>query len=141
MEDGSQALELTSLELSSIDSLPGFEFRTQTSKLLLECSSVENLPPAVATALGDAAVAVLGSLLCENDEVVETFFLLGCAFARLEEGGEAMNYLNRAKEMLEKVKKGIEEVRKRGAAERLLFEISTTIQAYLTNPFLRNLTR
>ncbi|GMH77336.1 hypothetical protein TrST_g10568 [Triparma strigata] len=109
MEDGSQALELTSLELSSIDSLPGFEFRTQTSKLLLECSSVENLPPPIVTALGDAAVAVLGSLLCENDEVVETFFLLGCAFARLEEGDEAMNYLNRAKEMLEKVKKGIEE--------------------------------
>ncbi|GMI04958.1 hypothetical protein TrLO_g2844 [Triparma laevis f. longispina] len=108
MEDG-QALEIEEEELKRVEELPGFEFRTQTSKLMLECAGVEGLGKEEVLKLADGAIMVLGSILCENDEVVETFFLLGCAFATLGDSENAMTYLNRAKEMLEKVKKGMEE--------------------------------
>ncbi|GMH73386.1 hypothetical protein TL16_g06173 [Triparma laevis f. inornata] len=42
MEDG-QALEIEEEELKRVEELPGFEFRTQTSKLMLECAGVEGL--------------------------------------------------------------------------------------------------
>lgn len=62
------------------DSLPPFEFRTTTAKLLIECGcGVEGVTAEESARLLDAAIAVLGSLLAENDEVVETWFLLGCA--------------------------------------------------------------
>ena len=59
--------------------------------------------------LHNASITVLGSLMVENDEVVETFFLLGCAFAALKDKENTAMYMNRAKEMLEKCKVAIEE--------------------------------
>ena len=57
------------------------------------------------------AIQVLGSLLAENDEVIELFFLLGCAFEALSppDVGTASHYWQAALTMLTKVKKGIEE--------------------------------
>ena len=73
--------ELTSSELSLIDTLPNSEFRTSTAKILIECAGgVEGVTDSEATDMAESALAVLESCMVENDEVVETWFLMGCAF-------------------------------------------------------------
>jgi hypothetical protein len=71
--------------LAAIEALPDFAFRTQTAKLMIECASgVEGVSDAERNELAEGAISVLGSLMSENDEVVETWFLLGCAFMAIE---------------------------------------------------------
>mmetsp|Transcript_15143 Transcript_15143/g.31211 ORF Transcript_15143/g.31211 Transcript_15143/m.31211 type:complete len:401 (-) Transcript_15143:73-1275(-) len=108
------ALEVSPSSLSAVSNLPGFEFRTQTAKLMLEssCSLLSSNPSSPnVRLLRDATVMVLGSLLSENDEVIETWFLLGVAMQQFgdEEHGElAKGYFGKAKAMLEKNKKDME---------------------------------
>lgn len=126
-EEKCKAKEL--LEVEAVNSLPGFEFRTQTAKILLECAAVlgdsdrggdceidnggsgKDENDARKNMCVEFAIQVLGSLLAENDEVIELFFLLGCAFEALSppDVGTASHYWQAALTMLTKVKKGIEE--------------------------------
>lgn len=97
------AVELTNVE--AVNTLPGFEFRCQTSKLLMECASHNE--DCIA-----AAIQVLGSLLAENDEVVEIWYLLGCAFelnSTTTTNELAVQYFQQALEMLQKVLEGLKQ--------------------------------
>jgi len=134
--DDIEAKELKDDVLHAAHKLPGFDFRCQTAKILLECASVleeqedfkktdqlsscpsdspseidmnkdtEQRPYCI-----EAAIQVLGSLLAENDEVVEVWYLLGCAFAStMPKNIEAAKYYwETALEMLGKVKEGVEQ--------------------------------
>lgn len=111
-EPSVSAIEL--LELESVQRLPGFEFRCQTAKLLLECSSVlqdagnEDTRAEICIM---AAIDVLGSLLAENDEVVEIWLLVGDAFAATQPptADAAIHHWERALAMLATVKTSIEQ--------------------------------
>ncbi|KAG7337582.1 hypothetical protein IV203_019839 [Nitzschia inconspicua] len=116
-EEAEQADEL--LEVEEANNLPEFEFRCQTAKILLECADLlskkrrsnEN-PSAVTiqeTQCIDAAISVLGSLLAQNDEVVEIWYLTGCAFAAKDPplADTALFYLQRAQTMLTDIRKGL----------------------------------
>ena len=111
----------TAQELEDVDeatSLPSYEFRCQSAKLLLECGTIlqqsanenesndEDLTES--NRCCEAAIQVLGSLLAENDEVIEIWYLLGCAFNSLENRETAKQYWERALEMLVKVKEGLQ---------------------------------
>ena len=107
-----QARELVDVEAAS--SLPGFEFRCQSVKLYLECanglkSQEENT--ATEQQCVSVAIHVLGSLLAENDDVVEVWYLLGCAFMACNppDSQRAREYWEQALEMLEKVKEGMDQ--------------------------------
>lgn len=122
-EEEQGALELENVEEAT--SLPGFEFRCQSAKLLLECGAILEEASAstssnngnVDTSGGkmesqqccEAAVQVLGSLMAENDEVVETWYLLGCAFQQLHNEELARHYWEQSLQMLGEVKKGLEQ--------------------------------
>lgn len=97
---GAESREL--VEVEAADGLPGFEFRCQTAKLLLECGATGN------SECVPAAIQVLGSLLAENDEVVEIWYLLGCAYMELKETELASQYWARALEMLKSVQASLE---------------------------------
>jgi hypothetical protein len=125
------AQELVEVEAAS--NLPEYEFRCQTAKLLLECAEllkenkqhdlpetsnnsngIDDLPSSCTNEESEcinAAICVLGSLLAQNDEVIEIWFLTGCAFAvkspKLVD--ETKFYLERAKEMLTVIRKTLEE--------------------------------
>jgi len=123
--------EPTAKELENVEeatNLPSYEFRCQSAKLLLECGSMlqtipdmensndhqisdmeESTTPATKESCCEAAVQVLGSLLAENDEVIEIWYLMGCAFQALENKETAKQYFERALEMLKKVKEGLEQ--------------------------------
>jgi hypothetical protein len=58
---------------SDVQALPPYEFRCQTAKLLLE------------TQQAGAAIDVIGSLLAENDQIIEIWILAGDAFAAYNE--------------------------------------------------------
>ena len=105
-----EARELAHVE--EAQSLPEFEFRVQTSKLLLECSGVLKKQPKLdqrADECVQAAIRVLGSLWAENDEVVEICYLLGEAFSFLSQLAPALQFYERAKEMLASIQQSIEE--------------------------------
>jgi tetratricopeptide (TPR) repeat protein len=114
-EKEEEAMELK--EVDAANNLPEFEFRCQTAKLLLECAELlkESPPPPSGPSQEDqclsAAVSVLGSLLAQNDEVVEIWFLTGCAFAskRPPLVDPAKFYLDRTMEMLQDIKKALEQ--------------------------------
>lgn len=104
-----QAKEL--IETEAVQNLPGFEFRCQSAKLLLECAA------SIQESSNDekrheqciqAAMDVLGSLLAENDEVVEIWALAGDA-CRAKDPQSAAHYWNRALEMLKSVRKSLTE--------------------------------
>ena len=91
-QEQEQALELK--DVDAANNLPEFEFRCQTAKLLLECAALcghefpscckvgeKELLQQQAEQCVDAAISVLGSLLAQNDEVIEIWYLTGCAFA------------------------------------------------------------
>jgi hypothetical protein len=112
------AKELKGEALEAANSLPGFEFRCQMSKLLLECGTIlEDISEDAEKRTEqkkfciEAAIQVLGSLLAENDEVIEIWFLLGCAFTSTEPKNvdSAKHYFENSLEMLQKVKKGLEQ--------------------------------
>jgi hypothetical protein len=138
------ATELTEAEMEQVQALPDFAFRCQASKLLLECahhcaaaasavSSATAEPPNVdphcsITALdcAQAAVAVLGSLVAENDEVVEIWSLLGDAVSLVQKQQQAAQpsghsdalgpiYWERALEMLLVVQENLEEEIRHGS--------------------------
>ena len=115
-DDGDDEQE-SAFELKEVDAannLPEFEFRCQTAKLLLECAALlrEAQP---ATNQEDqcltASISVLGSLLAQNDEVIEVWFLTGCAFAAKQPPlvDAAKYHLDRAMEMLKDVQKALEQ--------------------------------
>ncbi|KAL7571990.1 hypothetical protein ACA910_001647 [Epithemia clementina (nom. ined.)] len=137
-----QALELTELEVEQQQTMPGFEFRCQTAKLLLECSAVlrkelgdgdmnktiaatsSNIAAAAGTEqpfsaqdCAEAAVTVLGSLLAENDEVIESWYLMGDAFAALEDTEMARYYYERTIQMLQHVQQELQEQQEQLASE------------------------
>lgn len=105
----------------AVQNLPGFEFRCQTAKLLLECNEIlKKIPDNIQTEASrktqqkcclDAAIDVLGSLLAENDEVIEIWILIGEAFAAMDPPNqeEAAHYWERAKIMLESTQQSLDE--------------------------------
>lgn len=108
-------LEAKSRELVDVDaasSLPEYSFRCQTAKIMLECASLlENNEANTKNQCAESAIQVLGSLLAEDDEVIEVWYLLGCAFkACIPSNDESAHYywehalsmLKRNKEDLEK---------------------------------------
>jgi len=112
-------------EVGAADSLPSFDFRCQTAKLLLECGADDakndndtksngksSASPSEEETGKDAclkaAVQVLGSLLAENDDVPEVWYLTGCAYGSLGDGELALHYWSHALEMLEKVQEALE---------------------------------
>ena len=111
-----QAREL--LEVEAANNLPEFEFRCQTAKLLLECAGL--LDESTTSGNHDtqtkdecitAAILVLGSLLAQNDEVIEIWYLTGCAFSAKTPPpiGTAKFYLERARTMLTDIRKALTE--------------------------------
>jgi tetratricopeptide (TPR) repeat protein len=112
-----QKSELTEVEVEAANGLPEFEFRCQTAKVLLECAALFQEPAGASLdqqvqeqQCVASAISVLGSLLAQNDEVVEIWYLTGCAFAlkNPEMADSAVYYLERAMEMLTDIRKALE---------------------------------
>jgi tetratricopeptide (TPR) repeat protein len=111
-DDEEPANEL--VEVEAANNLPEFEFRCQTAKILLECADIckkKTNDMIQAAKCIDAAISVLGSLLAQNDEVVEIWYLTGCAFAAKTPAvvDAAQFYLDHAKEMLIEVRKNLQQ--------------------------------
>lgn len=121
---GESAVELEHVDAAN--NLPEFEFRCQTAKLLLECAALLGESPSAGGVASvntnlptdnqddqclNAAISVLGSLLAQNDEVIEVWFLTGCAFAakRPPLVDTANYYLDQALQMLRDVKKALDQ--------------------------------
>lgn len=100
------AIELT--EIDAANDLPGYEFRCQTAKLLLECAAASTESTTNHECV-QAAIQVLGSLLAENDEVVEIWYLLGCAFDLMQSPNLAQHYWQQALQMLLKVQEQLKQ--------------------------------
>jgi len=102
-------------ELDSVQNLPGFEFRCQTAKVLLECAAtVAGGEDPRRNQCVQGAVQVLASLLAENDEVVEIWYLMGEAFTAMHPPQDknrelAVYYFQRCKEMLGSVQESLEQ--------------------------------
>ena len=110
-----QAVELT--DVDAANSLPDFDFRCQSAKLLMECATVlkaekgdASIMPKQVVECSYASIQVLASLLAENDEVIEVWYLMGCAYAAASppDLDAAAQYWGRASELLTKVKIGLE---------------------------------
>lgn len=104
-----KAKEIKDDALEAANSLPSFEFRCQSAKLLMECSSLLNDSNGTKEKEQESycivsAVHVLGSLIAQNDEVAEIWFLLGCAFSMNKNFVSSRDYFEQALEMLRKVK-------------------------------------
>lgn len=122
-------------EVEAANNLPEFEFRCQSAKLLLECAGLYQESNGISGSQNSkkqqcvaAAISVLGSLLSQNDEVIEIWYLTGCAFASYRPVmiDSAVYYLQKAMEMLKDVRKALEneaafvdEVEKEGIQEEL----------------------
>jgi len=117
-QQSEQAMELT--QIQAVQALPGFEFRCQTAKLLLEgCACLVQADQdepgntqnykSQSLQCAQAAVHVLGSLMAENDEVIEIWFLAGDAYNCLEQNGVAQQYYEQTLEMLQQVKQSLEQ--------------------------------
>lgn len=118
--DDDLATELTRSEQEAVDRLPGFDFRIQMAKLLLECASTcvplnngDNTimtDEEIGSNCAEAAIQVLGSLMAENDEVIEVWFLIGCAAmaANPSNTDMAIFHWTKAIEMLNKGKENLE---------------------------------
>jgi hypothetical protein len=112
-----QAVELK--EVDEAENLPEFEFRCQTAKLLLECADFlkesangEQKKQEQEQHCVSAAISVLGSLLAQDDEVVEIWFLTGCAFCAKTNPpapDSARYYLDRTMEMLLDIQKSLKQ--------------------------------
>eukprot|EP00538_Stauroneis_constricta_P002317 CAMPEP_0119552522 /NCGR_PEP_ID=MMETSP1352-20130426/5481_1 /TAXON_ID=265584 /ORGANISM="Stauroneis constricta, Strain CCMP1120" /LENGTH=485 /DNA_ID=CAMNT_0007598765 /DNA_START=14 /DNA_END=1471 /DNA_ORIENTATION=+ len=113
-DDDEEALELKEVEAAS--NLPEFEFRCQSAKLLLECAGLEETSTKDQDLCTQAAISILGSLLAQNDEVIEIWYLTGCAFCATTTASRgskiddsARYYLTRAMEMLMDTQKSVKE--------------------------------
>lgn len=110
------AMELTNVDAAN--NLPSFDFRVQSAKLLMECAVAikseqtdeSSVPAQVVLECSDAAIQVLASLLAENDEVIEVWYLMGCAFAASSppDLDAAAQYWGKAFELLTKIKDHME---------------------------------
>jgi hypothetical protein len=113
-EKGDAQLEAKSRELVDVEAastLPEYNFRVQTAKIMLECASLlENSDNDAKIQCAESAIQVLGSLLAENDEVIEVWYLLGCAFMACTPSNHesAHYYWENALTMLTKVKQDLE---------------------------------
>mmetsp|Transcript_8375 Transcript_8375/g.18104 ORF Transcript_8375/g.18104 Transcript_8375/m.18104 type:complete len:490 (-) Transcript_8375:80-1549(-) len=109
----SKSRELVDVEAAS--TLPEYNFRCQTAKIMLECASLLESDDSNAkdriNQCAESAIQVLGSLLAQNDEVIEVWYLLGCAFMACTPPNQesAHYYWENSLTMLTKVKKGLEE--------------------------------
>lgn len=122
-KDGEVEAENNAQELVEVDAasnLPGYEFRCQTAKLFLEISSSINCEENDETSgdgnttkkkCAEAAIQILGSLMAENDEVIEVWYLLGCAFMACSPPNvdSAHYYWDECMSMLIRVKQDMEE--------------------------------
>lgn len=106
------------LEVDAASSLPEYNFRCQTAKIMLECASLVqtnsngNHGDATTNQCVESAIQVLGSLLAENDEVIEVWYLLGCAFMACSPPNKesADYYWESALSMLTKAKEELEQM-------------------------------
>ena len=99
------------LEVDAASTLPEYGFRLQTAKIMLECTSlVDDENNNTKGRCSESAIQVLGSLLAENDEVIEVWYLLGCAFMSClpPNRDSARHYWENAIDMLTKAKEQIE---------------------------------
>jgi len=109
------------IEVEAANNLPEFEFRCQTAKLLLECAGllkessnsmdISSNYSSQEDECITSAISVLGSLLAQNDEVIEIWYLTGCAFAAKKPPliDTAKFYFERAKEMLTDIRKALKD--------------------------------
>ena len=107
------------LEVDAASSLPSYEFRCQTAKLFMEIASVIECEEKQASSddsnatkqCAESAIQILGSLMAENDEVIEVWYLLGCAFMASSppQAESAHYYWDQCMNMLLKVKQDMEE--------------------------------
>mmetsp|Transcript_3145 Transcript_3145/g.5174 ORF Transcript_3145/g.5174 Transcript_3145/m.5174 type:complete len:457 (+) Transcript_3145:107-1477(+) len=99
------------LEVDAASTLPEYGFRLQTAKIMLECTSlVDDGKNSIKEKCSESAIQVLGSLLAENDEVIEVWYLLGCAFMSCSPPNpdSARHYWENAIAMLTKAKEQME---------------------------------
>lgn len=106
--DEAKAREL--LEVDAASTLPEYSFRLQTAKIMLECTSLvdDETNSGIKEKCFESAIQVLGSLLAENDEVIEVWYLLGCAFMSASNPESARHYWENTIEMLSKAKEQLE---------------------------------
>ena len=109
LSESTKAKEIKDDALDAATSLPSFEFRCQSAKILMECSSLLNDSNNMKEKEQESycissAIHVLGSLMAENDEVAEIWFLLGCAFSMNKNYVASRDYFEQCLEMLKKVK-------------------------------------
>ena len=122
LDDGKAKRSAELAEVDAASNLPSFEFRCQTVKLLLECAApdaeevnTDNMP-AWKNAEQErikcykASVHVLGSLMAENDEVPEVWYLLGCTYMGSGNKELARHYFTNALEMLNNLQQEMEKV-------------------------------
>ena len=98
------------MDVDAASSLPEYSFRCQSAKIMLECASLlENSDTETKNQCAESAIQVLGSLLAENDEVIEVWYLLGCAFmACTPSNNESAHYYwEHTLSMLTKVKEDL----------------------------------
>ena len=117
VETNENAKEL--LEVDAASTLPSYEFRCQTAKLFMEIATVidgekktaSGDDDAVTKTCAEVAIQILGSLMAENDEVIEVWYLLGCAFMACSppQVESAHYYWDKCMTMLLKVKDEMEE--------------------------------
>jgi tetratricopeptide (TPR) repeat protein len=128
-----QAVEL--VDVDAANNLPSFEFRCQSAKILLECaaalkeeSNEASKAPQQAVQCSDAAIQVLGSLLAENDEVIEVWYLMGCASEAVSDLDAASQYWERALEMLVKLKETLQMSSDEDEEQDELQDVNTQIE-------------
>ena len=130
LDDSKSKRSAELVEVDAADSLPSFEFRCQTVKLLLECAApsteddADQKPQASWKSIEqerikcyNASIHVLGSLMAENDEVPEVWYLLGCAYLGSGNKELARHYWSSALEMLTNFQKELEKESEEGDME------------------------
>jgi len=109
--NSNEAIELAAEEADHLKNLPDFEFRLQTARLLLECAHSLRGTDDTADRCTRSCIAVLGSLLAENDEVEDVWSMTGDAHSFLpasEERELAVIYWQRALDLLDVAKTSLE---------------------------------
>jgi len=110
-EEVQEARACELLEVDAASTLPEYGFRLQTAKIMLECTSlVDDENNITKERCSESAIQVLGSLLAENDEVIEVWYLLGCAFMSCSPPNpdSARHYWENAIDMLTKAKEQLQ---------------------------------
>lgn len=117
VETNENAKEL--LEVNAASTLPSYEFRCQTAKLFMEIATVidgekkkaSSDDDTITKTCAEVSIQILGSLMAENDEVIEVWYLLGCAFMACSppQVESAHYYWDKCMTMLLKVKQEMKE--------------------------------